>query len=53
MNLNSKNEEEKKSNFGVGNFLDKPYAKKLSFRASSEPPSANKNAVVPVEEVRI
>lgn len=51
MNINSKNEEEKR---GGGNYLEKPYIKKLSFnRASSEPPSANKNAVVPVQEVSI
>ena len=43
--MDSKNEEDKKQ------CLDKPVKKKLSFnRATSEPSSGNKNAVMPVQE---
>ncbi len=49
MQINSKNEEEKRTN----NHKDSFFKKRLSFnKATSEPPSANKNAVMPVEEVR-
>eukprot|EP00347_Sterkiella_histriomuscorum_P005241 403357349 len=51
MILNSKNEEDSRRGPQQNDYLDKPYTQKLSFnRASSEPPSANKNAVVPVKE---
>lgn len=55
MNLNSRDEDKSGKVGSSGNFLDRnTYAKKMSFnRASSEPPSGNKNAVVPVQEVSI